>query len=311
MKTIVVIDDSVFCHQMHNLVENLDIPEEHYLGFIKAQLVYLHSLDWLPEKPKDFITISVQDSKPYWRSDYLKRPEVVCKVPRRLIKDRAKCDVLEKLLELLPEEKGVASWHEMNDRKDRLAEELAIHYKGGRKFPEYSFTKLKKTIHHITKTVGWNYLRVTGFEADDLAASVVKLAGTEYNIILLTIDTDWMGLINANTSWYCMHGWYPRSRDITNFNVWVEKRLGVSFNEPRELWDYKAANGDKSDNLPKGSPIEVIDLLAPPKEYCLWKDAEYVSMVQTMLKTQQVPQPSSTGAVLYLQKLGIPVAVKG
>lgn len=313
MKTIVVIDDSVFCHQMYHLVENLTIPGEHYLGFIKAQLVYLHSLDWLPDKPQDFITISVQDSKPYWRTEYLKRPEVLCKVPRKLKKDQAKAETLQQVLQILdkPSKYSVTDTHSLIERRDSLAEELAIHYKGGRKFPEYNFTKLKKSIHHITQAVGWNSLRVKGYEADDLAASIVKISDGHYKVVLLTVDSDWLGLLNNTTSWYCMHGYYPQQRDITNYNVWVEKRLGVTFDCPTELWRYKSIHGDKSDNLPKGSPIEVIDLLNPPAEYCLWNSSDYFSQVSNMLASEQTTQPNSTGAIEYLKKLGIPLAVKG
>ena len=313
MKTAVVLDFSVFCHQLHGIMDE-HLKSEHFLGIAKAQLLWLQSGEWLGEcKPEQFQMIMVTDNKPYWRTEYLKRSDVVVRVPRRTKADKARVEKLKALLAKPFEEVSLEEATEMAE----LSEELALHYKAGRKFPEYTFTKLKKHLLDISATQGWNVLAESNYEADDLAATIVKLNRElperhQNHIILATVDTDWLGLLDDKTIWFCTHGWYPRVRDRRGFDHWSFKKFGVTFDEPREIWDYKAVHGDKSDNLPPGSPLEVIDLHQPPEGFRLWDKPAVRKQVTDLLTSgaNYAKHNQLDAAKKYLQNLGVPLAIR-
>lgn len=48
---------------------------------------------------------------------------------------------------------------------------------------------------------GLTSLRYPGYEADDLARIIVSLYGNEYSILLLSIDSDWAGLVSENVDY--------------------------------------------------------------------------------------------------------------
>ncbi|MFB2876888.1 hypothetical protein [Floridanema aerugineum] len=287
--TTVVFDYSVFCHQLHAIVGNADIPKKHYLGVIKAQLVQVLSQEYLGVlKPNEkFQTVFCVDSKPYWRTEYLLRPEVWEKVERY-------------------------------GKKGKLLEPQPIHYKAGRKFPEYTFTKLKNKMLEVIQNQGWSVMAGQGFEADDMAACIVMCnrilpPEKQHRLILVTVDTDWLGLLDNNTEWFCMKGWFPRVRmTLDDLNHWSHKRLGTYFDMPAELWGHKAVFGDKSDNLPPNSPLEVIDLCEPPAEFCSW---ELSATRNKAMQFLQYPADHSEkyftdSASRYLMQLGMPKAIR-
>lgn len=324
---VLVIDDSVFCHLLHSCLDGFEYTDENYSRAIQAQVVWLQSGVWLPPEyiNRPFKTISVYDSKPYWRTEYLTRPEVVSKVPRKNKQLRAKCTRLEELLSM---SKGIGGCainlitEQANQAElEILTEQLAISYKGGRKFPDYSFTKMKKYVHRLTQDMGYAWLGVPGYEADDLAALACKVLNSRgTNVLLLTVDTDWLGLLSHSVSWYCMKGYTPRLRTlvkdelgVSTFDHWSYKKFGVTFSDPAELWHYKARVGDKSDNLPAGSPIEVIDLYNPPKKHQLWNDKFYYEqlLIEVNRGSSRPSIESANAARTYLQRLGQPVAIQG
>ena len=143
-----------------------------------------------------------------------------------------------------------------------------IRYKHGRK------SKSESLLDIITYSRDFldKYCRVLscrGFEADDLAGMVVK-ASNERNV-LMTIDTDWIGLVDEKTDWINFHSrWQPRIRDdIESINQWASKARAIqktTLDYPSQIWEIKARIGDKSDSLPANSPIEVISLLKPGLE---------------------------------------------
>lgn len=282
MKTTIVIDFSVAAHQLHRSIVESAIDRTHYEGVVKAQMVWMMSCAWLGDlKPaqEDVSVVMVMDSKPYWRTEYLTRPEV---------------------------------YEAVTDRKP-----TPIHYKGGRKFPEKSFTKLKKDMERIAAAQGWQMLRLSGYEADDMAAAIVQVnrglsVESQHKLWLITVDTDWLGLVDDNTHWFCMHGWHPRVRaNLAAVNVWSIKRLKKSFARPKDIWTYKAAYGDKSDNLPKNTPPEVIDLLNPPEEHKLWTKQPMQGIINKMLVAPSTPKLADVSkATEYLRLMGIPRFIK-
>lgn len=229
----------------------MEVEPEYLKAAVQAQMVWLHSGEWIKPLVGDNIQlVYVTDSKPYWRVDYLKQPEVY-----EGIFDRAR----EAYKLKYP--KG---------RKQFKPEE--VHYKAGRAFPKPAFTKTKKQMREIADRNGFNMLSVHGYEADDLAAALVMTnrmlpKEQQNNIVLATVDTDWMGLIDDKTTWFCTFGYAPRVRyTMEHINGWSLRRLGTSLSCPSDIWRVKTQQGDKSDNLPPGSPIETFDLTQPPME---------------------------------------------
>jgi 5'-3' exonuclease len=128
---------------------------------------------------------------------------------------------------------------------------------------------------------------VPGYEADDLAAAVVKTC-TDRQIYLLTIDTDWMQLINEYTTWVCVKGFHPPIRSLETLPVWFQAKLDkeskkvqnqLNSSNPKDIVKWKMLTGDSSDNLPKGTPQHMFDLLEPRPEHRLWDTLDIPSIV--------------------------------
>lgn len=87
-----------------------------------------------------------------------------------------------------------------------------------------------------------------GFEADDLIATIAKLAQDQDNnleIYILTGDLDNLQLVNERVKVYTL-GKGIKDTVIYDINK-VRERFGV---EPGQMVDFKALTGDPSDNIP-------------------------------------------------------------
>jgi len=146
-----------------------------------------------------------------------------------------------------------------------------IHYKAGRTEKPDSWYTLRDHMKFRVSQLGVGSLEFDGYEADDIAGAIVKLAkATGDKVVLLTVDTDWLGLISPKVSWVSSTRYAPQVRNnLESLNVWSQRRLNTTFQVAEELWEYKCVHGDPSDNLPPKSPKEVISLLNPPAEYDL------------------------------------------
>lgn len=312
--TTIVIDTSVFLHEMSHCHSTIGHTDKHWEGLIKAQLAWLVSGDWMGGlKPQDFQVLFVCDTKDselkYWRHRHLVDPEVTSKVPR---KNKTLEKKRQRLADMLLQG---TSGDSLVVRE--LTEDLAIHYKAGRKFPEYAFTKMKKVMLQVIREQGWRCFGQVGYEADDVAAAVVKANmslpdNLRHRVVLLTVDSDWMGLIDDLTSWFCLHGYFPRIRgDMHSANEWAQRRLKRPLKQYRDIWDIKAQQGDKSDNLPpsNGVLLPAIDLLNPPSEHQLW----HQPIGQDIKRCLQHPcynKVSGVAAAKYVQSIGVPLAVR-
>lgn len=321
-KHIVVIDLSVAYHQMHDVLIGCQLSPKDWLPTVKAQLVWMMSCAWLDSRfgPVDQVILAC-DVKPYWRSEYLTRPEVLAKMTTRGTKaTQRKTAQLAALLE----QRTPLDLADIGRGKDdpievaiaELAEDLKIAYKAGRKFPEQTFVKLREQIRKLCADRGWPMLQKSGYEADDWAATLRVLNDRlpePNNLTLVTVDSDWMGLVNERTDWFCMKGWAPRTRSYQSeqFTEWVKRRLNTGIAEPSDIWLVKQAQGDKSDNLPKGSPLEVISLLKPPKEFRLWDQPRAAVEVNFLLKDAPSPLvPDVSKAVGFLRASGVPLFIR-
>ncbi len=119
-------------------------------------------------------------------------------------------------------------------------------------FPEYKGTRekmpddLRPQIERIRKMVdAFNIprLEMEGFEADDVLGSVARIATEQgLGVKIITGDRDLLQLVDQRTAVYL-------AGDDKNFitDEDVVKKLGVL---PKQVVDYKAIVGDKSDNIP-------------------------------------------------------------
>jgi hypothetical protein len=163
---------------------------------------------------------------------------------------------------------------------------LVLGYKGNRKPCPYK-QMAKKMINKISKAVV-----IDNYEADDVATAAL-FAFPRRRIFLCTIDTDWLQLVDERVTWLCMKGYKPQYRDPVGGMEWFKAAISkgtkagqerfADIDSLRDIVPWKMFSGDKSDNLPKGSPREVIDLLNPPSEYQLWTQRENIDEIRAAI----------------------------
>ncbi|MCC6300332.1 MAG: DNA polymerase I [Anaerolineales bacterium] len=119
-------------------------------------------------------------------------------------------------------------------------------------FPEYKGTRekmpddLRPQITRIREMVdAFNIprLELEGYEADDVLGSVARIAAEQgLGVKIVTGDRDLLQLVNKRTAVYLAGDdqTYIKDEDVV-------KKLGVP---PKQVVDYKALVGDKSDNIP-------------------------------------------------------------
>ncbi|CBA17842.1 DNA polymerase I-like flap endonuclease (FEN) [Acaryochloris phage A-HIS2] len=168
-----------------------------------------------------------------------------------------------------------------NGRRKRMTLEYDLddlEYKGGRsEKPKLWQDVAKIGLSYISKKTGFYYFSQSGYEADDFAGAIVahkRSPGASEvlrnrDVFLYTVDRDWLQLVGDGVYWCNTGPWLPRLRDEEATLADVLKKEKVEISHPHGIVDAKVKSGDKSDNLPAGSPREVIDLLSPPKRYDL------------------------------------------
>ena len=172
---------------------------------------------------------------------------------------------------------------------------IPLDYKGSR-------TKEKPEMWSNVFEIGWQYsskffpsYRSAGFEADDWAGELYRIVhkapdlsvSTRRHKFLLTIDRDWSGLVSSAKNIYWANTRYPRSNEKiqnrlateTEVLEHTEHKLKRIINSPAELYQIKAEEGEFSDNLPPGSPIEYIDLIEENPKYTLKQSGSWSKFV--------------------------------
>ena len=124
-------------------------------------------------------------------------------------------------------------------RKDMLAE-----YKKNRDKQDDKFYKQIDFILKICAQIGTVY-REPGYEADDLAACFIKQYVTDADeCLLLTGDMDWLQMLARNVSMIQLRPNYVNTH-------WTDELFFKEYGfTPKQIIDYKALCGDKSDNIP-------------------------------------------------------------
>jgi DNA polymerase-1 len=126
-------------------------------------------------------------------------------------------------------------------RKDRYPD-----YKAQRETPPDLFASQLPLIDEVLEALDVPQLRVPGFEADDVIATLAERArGEGWNVLVVTGDRDAFQLIQEGiTVLYTRRG---ISDTVSADAGYVQQRYGV---RPDQYRDYAALRGDSSDNLP-------------------------------------------------------------
>jgi hypothetical protein len=265
------------------------------------------------------------DSKkaPYWRTLQFKKDvlEGLIKVPEKKKRVKNVGLVVVPPEELTEEERQLEL-----DRADMYLELI----KNGSKLPPSPVQKGKKTRagykgnrdtcptqqYAARKLLSASRaLSVPGYEADDIAAACT-MVWPDREIYLLTVDSDWLQLVNPNVTWMCMTGFQPGVRRLDNFSEWFGKKIleenkkvqaALDPTNPRHIVDWKFMTGDTSDNLPVGTPRHYFDLLNPPVEHRLWDRPDVVEKIKAAVRPSVGETLPATKWILTGEKLPTPV----
>lgn len=161
-----------------------------------------------------------------------------------------------------------------NSYLQSLPEDYPV-YKGnrvGRKYPE-GYWDLHKTCFDICEIFGVNVYREEGYEADDWFGLIAELSEQkkflrDRDFYFVTVDSDILQLVSDRVTWVNAADnskKHSRIRREKEGLAWVKDRLGTQLTKLSELAILKSREGDTSDNLNPGSPVEVIDLTHPDK----------------------------------------------
>ena len=202
-------------------------------------------------------------------------------------------------------------------------------YKGCRnaKIPQY-YAAFKG----LSQTNGVS-IELPGQEADDIAAAIVRLwltqsSGQFDQIFLSTVDSDWHGLVQSpDIFWLNLKNYPPRVRDRETIFNWLcskwkqqSKRKQqlwdlpdyTTFN-PAQIWDWKVATGDASDNLEENSARLMIDLMHPPKYFDPLQDQKSVNTIYTSINEAKKAvngRPTITELEMAMLELGVTVPIE-
>ena len=150
------------------------------------------------------------------------------------------------LIKLMDEERPDAIAVAWDVRGPTFRTEAYDQYKAQREKAPDLFTSQLPLIDEVLDVMGIKQLRVPGFEADDVIATLATRARAEgWDVSVVTGDRDAFQLIDPGiTILYTLRG----ISDVVRADAaWLEERYGV---KPTEYVDYAALRGDPSDNLP-------------------------------------------------------------
>jgi len=128
-----------------------------------------------------------------------------------------------------------------SERRNAFADYKAQRLKDWSQIPRNPFMQLPG-IRACLDQIGWAHCELPGVEADDVIATITRDWPKKHTVVILSTDADLLQLVSANVSLCSLRGQAVsliRPED-------VRSKYGV---EPRQLIDYRALVGDKSDNI--------------------------------------------------------------
>jgi len=138
-------------------------------------------------------------------------------------------------------------------------------YKAGRTKPPQDFYDQIPRIKEVVETLNIPILKKDGFEADDIIGTVIKNNEKEHPEItnkIVTSDMDAMQLVSEKTCVGTLHKGYKAS--VCFYPPEVQEKYQIS---PEQVVDYKAIQGDSSDNIPGVKGIGKVGAIQLLKEF--------------------------------------------
>lgn len=241
-----VADASVIFHMLANKLGQYALPKDEEEAYLIASFLWIQQLGFSPYyRNSGTPLIWALDSAPYWRK------------------------------EIFPE------------------------YKAHRPRHSGAVDRAKSVFHSLDLPS----LGVKAYEADDIASLLVRMKlGQELvhirRVKLLTTDSDWQGLCGPDVHFWECAGREPVIRHPEAIYDWLQgkhekqtKKAKKLWSLPEgdrfrcnDIWQWKSAVGDRGDNLPQGSDIQLIDLFHPPRDFDLWRCRESRQMAIQVLE---------------------------
>lgn len=141
--------------------------------------------------------------------------------------------------------KVVVAW----DSKSSTSKRKAIYadYKAGRVKPGEDFYAQIPLLVELIRDLGWTFIEVPDYEADDIIGTLSKEADEEgdFETFIISSDLDMLQIVDENTHmWRILKGFSNiQQMDVAE----VEAKYQISKNQ---FLDLKALKGDASDNIP-------------------------------------------------------------
>ena len=152
--------------------------------------------------------------------------------------------MINKILSTLKKDEGLMVAFDAG--KDTFRKEQLESYKANRKPTPEDLVKQFPMARDFLKTLGIFQFEQHGYEGDDIAGTVAKLAEKEgYQVTIYTSDRDFLQLVDNNITVNIIR---KGMSDIVAMTPEVVKET-YGF-EPLQIIDYKGLRGDASDNLP-------------------------------------------------------------
>lgn len=152
--------------------------------------------------------------------------------------------MINKILSTLKPEEGLMVAFDAG--KDTFRKEQLESYKANRKPTPEDLVRQFPMARDFLKALGIFQFEQHGYEGDDIAGTVAKLAEKEgYSVTIYTSDRDFLQLVDNNITVNIIR---KGMSDIVAMTPEVVKEM-YGF-EPLQIIDYKGLRGDASDNLP-------------------------------------------------------------
>lgn len=148
--------------------------------------------------------------------------------------------------------KVVVAW---DKAKTSTAKRLAIYpeYKAGRVKPPEDFYAQIPLLRNLVAALGWGFLEVDEYEADDIIGTLAKQADEDldekgvcrWETYIVSSDLDMLQIVDENTRMYRLLKGFSSLEELDV--PAVEAKYGIS---KAQFIDLKAIKGDNSDNIP-------------------------------------------------------------
>jgi len=141
--------------------------------------------------------------------------------------------------------KVVVAW----DSKTSISKRRALYpdYKAGRVKPAEDFYAQIPLLEDLIKNLGWNFVEIDDYEADDIIGTLSREADEAGNweTFIISSDLDMLQIVDKNTHmWRILKGFTNIEKiDIAE----IEAKYGI---KKSQFLDLKALKGDASDSIP-------------------------------------------------------------